>query len=55
MFAVTWSNRPWRSSDCYLNKGEFNLNQSKDDSFVELVAKTIAETMAIATKFMKFS
>ena len=29
----------WRSGDCYLNKGECNLNQSKDDSFVERVAK----------------
>ena len=24
---------------CYLNKGECNLNQSKDDSFVKQVAK----------------
>ena len=24
---------------CYLNKGECNLNQSKDDSFLERVAK----------------
>ena len=29
----------WRSGHCYLNKGECNLNQSKDDSFVEQVAK----------------
>ena len=29
----------WRSGYCYLNKGECNLNQSKDDSFVERVAK----------------
>ena len=29
----------WRSDCCYLNKGECNLNQSKDDSFVERVAK----------------
>ena len=29
----------WRSSYCYLNNGECNLNQSKDDSFVERVAK----------------
>ena len=29
----------WRSGYCYLNKGECNLNQSKDDSFVEWVAK----------------
>ena len=29
----------WRSGYCYLNKGECNLNQSKDDSFVEQVAK----------------
>ena len=28
-----------QSGSCYLNKGECNLNQSKDDSFVELVAK----------------
>ena len=27
------------SGHCYLNKGECNLNQSKDDSFVERVAK----------------
>ena len=29
----------WWSGYCYLNKGECNLNQSKDDSFVERVAK----------------
>ena len=29
----------WRSGYCYLNKGECNLNQSKDDAFVERVAK----------------
>ena len=29
----------WRSGCCYLNKGECNLNQSKDGSFVERVAK----------------
>ena len=29
----------WWSGYCYLNKGECNLNQSKDDSFVEWVAK----------------
>ena len=29
----------WRSGYCYLNKGECNLNQSKDDSFVERMAK----------------
>ena len=29
----------WRSDYCYLNKEEYNLNQSKDDSFVERVAK----------------
>ena len=29
----------WRSGYCYLNKAECNLNQSKDDSFVEQVAK----------------
>ena len=34
----------WRSGSCYLNKGECNLNQSKDDSFVEWVAKN-NETM----------
>ena len=28
----------WRSGYCYLNKGECNFNQSKDDSFVERVA-----------------
>ena len=28
-----------RSGYCYLNKGEYNLNQSKDDSFVERVVK----------------
>ena len=28
-----------RSGYCYLNKGECNLNQSKDDSFVERVVK----------------
>ena len=33
----TWS---WRSGHCYLNKAECNLNQSKDDSFVERVAKS---------------
>ena len=29
----------WRSGYCYLNKGDCNLNQSKDDPFVERVAK----------------
>ena len=29
----------WQSGYCYLNKGECNLNQSKDNSFVERVAK----------------
>ena len=29
----------WRSGYCYLNKGECNFNQSKEDSFVERVAK----------------
>ena len=29
----------WRSGYCYLNKAECNLNQSKDDSFVERAAK----------------
>ena len=29
----------WPSGYCYLNKGECNLNQSKDDSFVERVTK----------------
>ena len=29
----------WQSGYRYLNKGEWNLNQSKDDSFVEWVAK----------------
>ena len=29
----------WRSGYYYLNKGECNLNQSRDDSFVEWVAK----------------
>ena len=29
----------WRSGYCYLNKGERSLNQSKDNSFVERVAK----------------
>ena len=29
----------WRSGYCYLNKGEYNLNESKDDSFVERVVK----------------
>ena len=29
----------WRSGYCYLNKGECDLNQSKDNSFVERVAK----------------
>ena len=32
-------NSLWRSGYCYLNKGECNLNQSKDYSFVERVAK----------------
>ena len=45
----------WRSGYCYLDKGEYNSNQSKDDSFVEWVATKIAETMATATKFMRFS
>ena len=31
--------RTWRSGYCYLNKGECNLNQSKDGSFVERVPK----------------
>ena len=29
----------WRSGYCYLNKGECKLNQSKDYSFGERVAK----------------
>ena len=29
----------WRSGYCYLNKGDCNLNQSKDYSFVERVAR----------------
>ena len=29
----------WRSGYCYLNKGEFDLNPSKDDSFVKRVAE----------------
>ena len=29
----------WWSGNCYLNKREWNLNRSKDDSFVERVAK----------------
>ena len=29
----------WRSGYCYLNKGECDLNQSKDGSFVKWVAK----------------
>ena len=29
----------WWSGSCYLNKGECDLNQSKDDSFVKQVAK----------------
>ena len=33
------SDATWRSDYCYSNKGECNLNQSKDDSFVERVAK----------------
>ena len=33
------SNETWRSGYCYLKKGECNLNQSIDDSFVERVAK----------------
>ena len=34
-----WVYITWRSGYCYLNKGECNLNQSKEDSFVERVAK----------------
>ena len=30
---------PWRSGYCDLNKGECYLNQSKEDSFLKLVAK----------------
>ena len=33
------SRSTWRSGYCYLNKGEYSLNQSTDDSFVERVAK----------------
>ena len=29
----------WPIDPCYLNKEEYNLNQTKDDSFVECVAK----------------
>ena len=29
----------WRSGYCYLNKREYGLNQSEDDSFVKRVAK----------------
>ena len=29
----------WRSGYCYLNKGEYDLNQSKEDSFVKRVAE----------------
>ena len=38
-YAVRLKKVTWRSGYCYLNKGEYNLNQSKDDSFVEQVAK----------------
>ena len=44
----------WWSGYCDLNNEEFHFNQSKDDYFVKLVAKN-NETMATATKFMKFS
>ena len=29
----------WQSGYCYLSKEECNLNQAKDDSFVERVTK----------------
>ena len=47
MFASTW-----RSGYNNLNREERNLNQSKDDYFVERWPRTIAETMATATKFV---
>ena len=31
----------WRSGYCYLNKGECNLNQSKDDSFKRVAKNTV--------------
>ena len=37
-FSTAWSIARW-SGYCDLNKGECNLNQSNDDSFVKLVAK----------------
>ena len=45
----------WQSGYCRLNKGECNLNQSKDDFLLNRWPRTIAETMATATKFMRFS
>ena len=38
-FPLAHSEGPWLSGYCYLNKGECNLNQSKDHSFVERLAK----------------
>ena len=37
--AVVNPSSTWRACYCYLNKGEYNLNQSKEDSFVKRVAK----------------
>ena len=49
IFSVTF----FGSGCCYLNKGDCNLHQAKDDSFDEQVSKTIAETiMTTATKFI---
>ena len=37
---VSWKLlQSWQSGYCDLNKGERDLNQSKDDSFVKRVAK----------------
>ena len=48
-----WST--WRSGYCDLNKGECNLSQSKDDSFVKRVAKNNNWNNGDCHKFMKFS
>ena len=39
LFRFVIASVAWRSGYCYSNQGECNLNQSKDDSFVERVAR----------------
>ena len=44
----------WQSGYCYLHKGECNLTNQKMTLLLNRWPRTIAETMATATKFMGF-